>query len=412
MRKLNGKSIRTFCLSLAVALAASFVLAEMPGLHDGPPDMDRKMKISASGGVSSSAPAEHYIVALVETAAGDPAVQDAVIREVEAFGGTVYRRYSAVLNGGFAATLPTRALETLQSNPNVAFVEPDAIIGAPPSQTTAVNDDAATAGESGSAEADCFIPMSWGVDRIDQRSLPLDNLACFDSTGHCASVYVLDTGVRELLPCLGGSAQQVADFVGGPNGDCNGHGTYVAGVIHEIAPHARIYGVKVLNCMGSGTYSGVIAGIDWVTTNAGHSSIAVLALGGGASFMMDSAVNFMANAGIQPVVAAGNSDADACNYSPARASGGLTVAATTHNDSRASYSTYGPCVDVVAPGSDITSCGLNGGTITLSGTTPAVSIAAGALALYCGNVYELLANATQDAISDAMGSPNLLVYAD
>ena len=412
MKKSMKYGVRFFCLTFAMALAVSFVAAEGPGVYDGPPDMDRKMNIGESVGGSSSAPAEHYIVALDETAGGDPLVQAAVIREVEAFGGTVYRRFSTILNGGFAATLPTRALEALQSNPHVAFVEPDAVIGAPPSQTTAMN-GAATAGGTEAADPGRTQEVDWGIDRIDQRYLPLDGQANFNNTGAGSTVYILDTGIHYTRTSFSGVAGPLWDFGHLSGRDCNGHGTHIAGTVHSIAPSAQLRSVRVLNCRGYGTMSTVISGMDVILGEPG--GVVTMAFGASPNHSLDMAAENLVNAGYKIVTAAGNTNSDACAVSPAGVPQTITVAATDSEDSRAPFSNYGQCVDIFAPGVSIESAWYTSDTAykTLTGTTTAVAHVAGILVLYGGSVSALLGDATTGVVGDpGPGSPNLLLYAD
>jgi subtilisin family serine protease len=322
-------------------------------------------------------------------------------------GGTVHFRYRTALQG-FAASLPAAALDGIRRNPNVAFVEADGEM------------QAITTTQTGA---------TWGIDRIDQRSLPLSSSYSYDQDGTGVTAYIIDTGIRPDHNEFGGRVSSggftaISDKHG--TEDCNGHGTHVSGTVggstYGVAKNVALVPVRVLNCRGSGSYSGVIAGIDWVAANASGPSVANMSLGGGASSSVDAAVNGAAASGVVMVVAAGNSNANACNYSPARAADAVTVGATTSNDGRASYSNYGTCLDLFAPGSGITSAWHNSpnATNTISGTSMASPHVAGAAALLleanpgagvASITATLLGNATPGTVGNrGAGSPNLLLF--
>lgn len=268
---------------------------------------------------------------------------------------------------GFAAVLSARAVATLQADPRVKYVEADQPVYAI-AQT-----------------------LPWGIDRIDAD---ISSTLAGNGSGAVTNVnvYVIDTGIDVGHTDL--NVVQHVNFASGPNKDCNGHGTHVSGTVAAkdnaqdvvgVAPGAPLHGVKVLGCGGSGTTSGVIAGVDWVTANAVKPAVANMSLGGGASHALDNAVVNSANSGVFYAIAAGNSGANACNYSPARAGttdGVLTVAATDASNHEASFSNYGSCVDLWAPGVSILSTKKGGGTTTLSGTSMASPHGAGTGALY------------------------------
>jgi subtilisin family serine protease len=267
---------------------------------------------------------------------------------------------------------------------------------------------------------------SWGLDRIDSRPLAYDNTYHWLSTGWGVRAYVIDTGIRASHPDIYGRVLTGYDFVDNDADadDCNGHGTSLAGIIggktHGVAKDVRMVPVRVLNCSGSGTYSGVIAGIDWVTRNHVKPATAILALGGGANTAMDDAVKRSLAAGVSYSVAAGASASSACNYSPARVAGALTVGASNNSDYVASFTNTGPCLDLFAPGVSITTITYTGGTITLSGTSFATAHVTGAAALY----LEFHPTATAQQVHDAVnaqatvgvlrnvpiGTPNRLLY--
>jgi subtilisin family serine protease len=334
-----------------------------------------------------------YIVVLNEGA--DP-------RSVAAVAGVSPRYvYTAALNG-FAAALNEGQLNALRHNPSVDYVEEDGVAHAAATQSNA----------------------TWGIDRIDQRSRPLSGTYTYNATASGVYAYVIDTVIYTSHTNFGGRASNVYDAFGGSGNDCNGHGTHVAGTIgsatYGVAKAARLRGVRVLDCNGSGSWSGIIAGIDWVRLNRTNPAVANLSLGGGYNSSVNTAVTNLANSGVFVAVAAGNSNANACNYSPASASAVTTVASSTSSDAKSSFSNYGSCVDVYAPGSSITSTWNNGGTNTISGTSMASPHVAGVGALYkatYGNASQstidtwIKNNATANVITgNPTGTPNRLLY--
>jgi subtilisin family serine protease len=270
---------------------------------------------------------------------------------------------------GYTATLTYGEAVALLSDPAVASVEPDQIV------TTQVTQSSAP----------------WGLDRIDQRNRPLSGTYTYTRTGGGVRAYIIDTGIRFAHDDFGGRAVSGFDAIdGGSADDCNGHGTHVAstlgGSTFGVAKGVSLVAVRVLDCNGSGALSGVISGVDWAVGNhaAGQPAVANLSLGGGASSSLDAAINRLINDGVTVAVAAGNSSADACGGSPSRVPNAFTVAASDINDTFASFSNRGSCVDIIAPGVNITAAWLdsNTATNTISGTSMATPHAAGAAAKF------------------------------
>lgn len=317
-------------------------------------------------------------------------------------GGEVVAQWGAALRGYAVRGNPSLILG-LRSDPDVAYVEQ---VQEFTTQTTQAN-------------------ATWGLDRIDQRDRPLNGTYTYTKTGSGVRAYIIDTGIRTTHNEFGNRATWGANFAGGPNDDCNGHGTHVAGTVggstYGVAKSVRLVAVKVLGCGGSGTTTGVISGINWVAANGIKPAVANMSLGGGSSTALDNAVNSAVASGITFVVAAGNSGANACNYSPARAASAITVGATTRTDARASYSNYGSCVDIFAPGSGISSAWKNSNTATktISGTSMASPHVAGVIALIIQGTTGSPSNATSTLLNNAStgkltgigsGSPNRLLY--
>lgn len=344
-----------------------------------------------------------YIVVFKPGSAGNE-VNNAAQR-VRGLGGEIYYTYDAALVG-FAASLPEPALKGLVHNPNVEYIEADQVVSLDTTQS----------------------PATWGIDRIDQRALPLSNSYTFNFTGAGVTAYIIDTGIRFSHYEFGGRASSGYDFVNNDAdaSDCNGHGTHVAGTVggatYGVAKGVSLVGVRVLDCSGSGTTSGVIAGINWVTSqHTTGKAVANMSLGGGASTTLDTAVKNSIADGVVYSVSAGNNNRDACKASPARVPEAITVGATTSTDARASYSNYGKCLDLFAPGSSITSAWYtsNTATNTISGTSMASPHVAGVAALYLEGHSgtplvvrnAIVTNATAGVvINPGRNSPNLLLY--
>lgn len=310
---------------------------------------------------------------------------------------------------GVAVELPAAAAQALANNPQVALVEPDGVVTATDVQT----------------------PATWGIDRVDQRALPLNNSYVYQTDpGLGVTAYIIDTGIlashADFEGRVSGGYTAISD--GNGTNDCNGHGTHVAGTVAGktwgLAKKAALVPVRVLDCGGSGSWTGVIAGMDWVAGNATNPAVANMSLGGGASSSVDSAVQRLVDSGVTVAVAAGNSNLNACNYSPARAPAAITVGSTTSSDSRSSFSNFGSCVDIFAPGSSITSTwiGSNTATNTISGTSMASPHVAGAAAVVLGQsktmtpaqvTAQLTGTSSTGVVSNAgTGSPNRLLFSD
>jgi subtilisin family serine protease len=323
-------------------------------------------------------------------------------RAVAAVAG-VSPRYEYSIINGFAASLNAGQLTALRQNADVEYVEQDAKVTATTTQSGA----------------------TWGIDRIDQTNLPLSGTYTYTSTGAGVTAYIIDTGILTSHTQFGGRAAVSYDALGGNGQDCNGHGTHVAGTVggstYGVAKGVSLRAVRVLDCSGSGSNAGVIAGMDWVRTNHVAKSVANMSLGGGFSSTVNTAATNLVNSGVFLAVASGNSNADACNYSPASASGTFTVNATASNDARATYSDYGSCTDLYAPGSSITSSWYSSTTATntISGTSMATPHVAGVGALYKATYGDaaastigswLTSNATPNVVSgNIAGTANLLL---
>lgn len=345
---------------------------------------------------------ESYIITLREGVTDIPGFAR---QQVSAAGGELGFVYQTAVRG-YSAFLPAAAIDGISRHPMVASVEQDAVVYAIGTQTSA----------------------TWGLDRVDQRDLPLSTSYTYNADGSGVSSYILDTGILPGHVDFGGRVTSGYTAINDRRGttDCDGHGTHVAGTVGGstwgVAKNTRLIAVRVLDCRGSGTTSGVIAGVDWVAANHVKPAVANMSLGGGASSTLDAAVNNASAAGVTMVVAAGNSNVDACTASPARAGSAITVGATASNDARASYSNFGSCLDIFAPGSSITSAWYTSttATSTISGTSMASPHVAGAAALYLqGNptaspstvTNALINNATTGKVtSPGTGSPNRLLY--
>ncbi|MCU4525845.1 S8 family serine peptidase [Acinetobacter pittii] len=324
-------------------------------------------------------------------------------------GGKVLQTYDAVLKG-FAIYLPdvagTAFVEAMKKNPKVVSIENDTIMKV--DATTQSNPD-------------------WGLDRIDQRNLPLDSAYSYLQTGSGTTAYIVDTGILSTHQQFSGLVLSGYTAISDGNGtsDCHGHGTHVAGTVggstYGVAKNVSLVPIRILGCDGSGASSNVIAGLDWILKNGKKPAVVNMSLGGEANTSLDSAVENLFNNGYVMVVAAGNSNTDACSSSPARVSKAITVAATDNTDTRASYSNYGSCVDIFAPGSQINSSwiGSNTATKVLNGTSMATPHVVGVVAEMLQSTptatpqtisTNLLNQASSNVVKNPSGSPNRLLY--
>jgi subtilisin family serine protease len=348
---------------------------------------------------------DSYIVQIKDSASPKWASAQTARDLTAKYGGQVKVAWQHALNG-FAVTMNAEQAGKMAADSRVEYVQQDARVHIADAQPN---------------------PPSWGIDRIDQRNLPLDNNYTYDTTASNVHAYVIDTGIRITHSTFGGRATWGFNAIDTNNTDCNGHGTHVAGTIggsqYGVAKGVQLVAVKVLDCGGNGSFTQVVNGINWVTQNAIKPAVANMSLGAqGTDAPTENAVRGAIASGVTFAIASGNSNANACNFTPARVAEAITVNASDTNDARASFSNYGNCTDIFGPGVNITSSWNTDDTATntISGTSMATPHTAGVAALWLaahpGDAPDavqaaLIANATPDKITNpGSGSPNRLLY--
>lgn len=385
---LNRRMLTVLAMTAAAAGSFSFASAAAAAPAEG----------TVRGTGEAGTMKDHYIVVMKD---GSTTTSDALAGKV---GGAVSARFSSTVKG-FSGTMSATAARRLAADPAVAYVEQDRIV---------------------KVEATTQTGATWGLDRIDQQALPLNGSYTYGPASN-VTAYIIDTGLRAGHSEFGGRARSGYDFVDkdADSADCQGHGTHVAGTVggatYGVAKDVKLVGVRVLDCQGSGSYSQIIAGVDWVTKNAVKPAVANMSLGGSAGSTLDEAVKKSIASGVTYAVAGGNDSANACTKSPARLPEAITVGATDSKDARAGFSNFGSCLDIFAPGVNILSSAnsSNTGTTKMSGTSMATPHVAGAAALYLAGhpaatpaqVRDALVNGAVNGVvtGAGSGSPNKLL---
>ncbi len=396
---------------MAASLAAILVSWTLTGCGDRSspaeprtPPLAQLSPDESSGKAANGVIPGQYIVVFRDSVRDVPELSR---RLIAASGGKLAFSYTTAIKG-FAARLPDQAVAALTKNPRVAYVEPDAIVKVDGVET----------------------PAPWNLDRLDQRALPIDGSYSYGVTGAGVSVYIMDTGIRTTHVEFGGRAFGAFTAISDGNGtnDCNSHGTHVAGTVggakYGVAKGATLYAVRVLDCTGTGSNSGIIAGIDWITQHRVLPAVANMSMSGSKSSSVNLAIENSISSGVVYAVAAGNSASDACNYSPASTPEALTVGASSNSDGISGYSNIGSCVDLFAPGDAIRSAYYVDDTSSIlkGGTSMATPHVAGVAALYLSAnptatpaevSAAIVGGATANALTNVTsGSPNLILYSN